>query len=99
MAQPDTADARDPATMATDFVGMVTGGWMEQAMYVAAELKVAESLGQRVEDERGNRTHHRRARPLFAPPHAGLGDVRDREGVRGWNFRTHADGNVSSFRR
>ena len=44
MAQPDSADALDSATMATQFVGMVTGGWMSQAMYVAAELKIADLL-------------------------------------------------------
>jgi orsellinic acid C2-O-methyltransferase len=44
MAQPDAADALDSATMATQFASMVTGGWMSQAMYVAAELKVADLL-------------------------------------------------------
>jgi hypothetical protein len=30
--------------MATQFVGMVTGGWMSQAMYVTAELRIADIL-------------------------------------------------------
>ena len=44
MAEPDAADALDSATMATQFSGMVTGGWMSQAMYVAAELRIADIL-------------------------------------------------------
>ena len=44
MAQPDAADALDSATIATQFAGMVTGGWMSQAVYVAAELRIADIL-------------------------------------------------------
>ncbi len=42
MAKPDVTDALD--STATQFVGMVTGGWVTQAMYVAAELKIADLL-------------------------------------------------------
>ena len=58
MAQPDAADALDSGTMATQFVGMVTGGWMSQAMHVAAELKVADLLtsGPKTSEELARRT-------------------------------------------
>jgi orsellinic acid C2-O-methyltransferase len=42
MAEPDATDALDFA--ATKLLGILSGGWMSQALYVAAELRVADLL-------------------------------------------------------
>jgi len=40
MAEPHEADA----LAATNLFGVVSGGWMSQAVYVAAELRIADAL-------------------------------------------------------
>src|SRR5215470_12352387 len=44
MIEPDSGDAVDDAAIATKLLGMITGGWMSQVIYLAAELKIADLL-------------------------------------------------------